>query len=315
MSEHADTTGRRFIDPNDDKVDYNDDEDGLSELYDDYAYDHSNEKAEEDEEGFPQHHYEEEDDGEGQVLSSVYEDQAHDGRCAGAESEDGQDAGIKISQKDEHRLLGAFLLAVDGGLGESGGGTEGGGRCDEPQLPTNAPACLKKFTTIAASLGLKTTREKLREDFEKVVRSNGLVDISPGDPWLGADDAERPVVGFTYKVFRRYYLAKIQGELLEVNIRQAWEDLHQGTGGKLMPSGASPIGFDATGASAEMSGGGDGGQHYRHHQQRGDSDISGGDSRGRPYVARAELQKILTREGEALTDEEVDELLRECRPD
>ncbi|CAN0375874.1 unnamed protein product [Ectocarpus sp. 8 AP-2014] len=85
-----------------------------------------------------------------------------------------------------------------------------------------------------------------------------------------------------------------------------------------MPSGASPIGFDATGASAETSGGGDGGRNHRHHQQqqqRGDSDIGGGDSRGRPYVARAELQKILTREGEALTDEEVDELLRECRPD
>lgn len=40
-----------------------------------------------------------------------------------------------------------------------------------------------------------------------------------------------------------------------------------------------------------------------------------GRSNGRPYVQRAELQKVLTREGEALTDEEVDELLRECRPD
>ncbi|CAN0460334.1 unnamed protein product, partial [Scytosiphon promiscuus] len=36
---------------------------------------------------------------------------------------------------------------------------------------------------------------------------------------------------------------------------------------------------------------------------------------GQPYVTRAELQKILTREGEVLTDEEMDELLRECRPD
>lgn len=35
----------------------------------------------------------------------------------------------------------------------------------------------------------------------------------------------------------------------------------------------------------------------------------------RPYVTRAELLKMLTREGEALTDEEVHELLRECRPD
>ena len=32
------------------------------------------------------------------------------------------------------------------------------------------------------------------------------------------------------QVFRGYYLAKIQGELLEVNIRQAWDDLHYGTG-------------------------------------------------------------------------------------
>ncbi|CAM9932793.1 unnamed protein product, partial [Ectocarpus fasciculatus] len=277
-----------------------------------------------DEYCFSQHNYEGDDGDESQVPGSIYEDQAHDGGWASAESEeDGQDAGIKISQKDEHRLLGAFLLAVDGGLGGVGS-EDGGGRRDEPQLPTAARACLKKFTTIAASLGLKTTREQLREDFEKVVRSNGLVDTSPGNPWLGADDTERPVIGFTYKVFRRYYLAKIQGELLEVNIRQAWEDLHHGTGmadgvnrGKLMPSGASPIGFDASGASGETPGGGDGGRHNRHQQQQqhGDSDIGGGDSRGRPYVARAELQKILTREGEALTDEEVDELLRECRPD
>lgn len=50
----------------------------------------------------------------------------------------------------------------------------------------------------------------------------------------------------------------------------------------------------------------------RQHHQRRDSD----DGRhGRPYLLRAELQKILTTDGEALTDEEVDELLRECRPD
>lgn len=48
-------------------------------------------------------------------------------------------------------------------------------------------------------------------------------------------------------------------------------------------------------------------------QQHHDADQPS--SGGRPYVTRAELQKILTREGEALTDEEVDELLRECRPD
>lgn len=33
-----------------------------------------------------------------------------------------------------------------------------------------------------------------------MVRSNGLVDTSPGDPWLGAGDTKKPVVGFTYKV-------------------------------------------------------------------------------------------------------------------
>lgn len=48
-------------------------------------------------------------------------------------------------------------------------------------------------------------------------------------------------------------------------------------------------------------------------QQRGAAKRGG--SSGRAYVTRAELQKILTREGEALTDEEVDELLRECKPD
>lgn len=32
------------------------------------------------------------------------------------------------------------------------------------------------------------------------------------------------------QVFRRYYLAKIQGELRERDIRQAWDDLHYGTG-------------------------------------------------------------------------------------
>lgn len=47
-------------------------------------------------------------------------------------------------------------------------------------------------------------------------------------------------------------------------------------------------------------------------QQQGDH---GSSYRGKPYVARAELQKILTADGEALTDEEVNELLRECRPD
>lgn len=35
-----------------------------------------------------------------------------------------------------------------------------------------------------------------------------------------------------HQVFRRYYLAKIQGELLEASIRRAWEDLHHGTGRK-----------------------------------------------------------------------------------
>lgn len=62
-----------------------------------------------------------------------------------------------------------------------------------------------------------------------------------------------------------------------------------------------------------MSGGGVGeAMPHRQQNQRRDSDNGG---HGRQYIARAELQKILTRDGEALTDEEVDELLRECRPD
>lgn len=50
-------------------------------------------------------------------------------------------------------------------------------------------------------------------------------------------------------------------------------------------------------------------------QQRQRRDSENGRHHGRAYIARAELQKILTKDGEALTDEEVDELLRECRPD
>lgn len=45
------------------------------------------------------------------------------------------------------------------------------------------------------------------------------------------------IAKFGPQVFRGYYLAKIQGELLEVNIRQAWDDLHYGTGkaGNVVP--------------------------------------------------------------------------------
>ena len=45
------------------------------------------------------------------------------------------------------------------------------------------------------------------------------------------------IAKFGLQVFRGYYLAKIQGELLEVNIRQAWDDLHYGTGkaGNVVP--------------------------------------------------------------------------------
>lgn len=246
------------------------------------------------------------------VPSSTYgmhDDHPH----ADVESEDGQDASSKISEKDEHRLLGAFLLASDGGLG--GGDSRDGG--EEPRLPRDAPTCLKKFTTIAASLGLKTTRERLRQDFEEVVRSNRLVRTSPEDPWLGAHDTTRPVVGFTYKVFRRYYLAKIQGELLEANIRRAWEDLHHGTGGKLYRPSSAAANSGALEGSSALSGRGKGetAQNRQQHQQQHQRRDSDNDRHGRPYIARAELQKILTRDGEALTDEEVDELLRECRPD
>ena len=41
----------------------------------------------------------------------------------------------------------------------------------------------------------------------KVVRSNGLVESTPGRPWQGAYDTSSPVVGFTYKV---YVLRKLE---------------------------------------------------------------------------------------------------------
>lgn len=40
-------------------------------------------------------------------------------------------------------------------------------------------------------------------DVPKVVRRNRLVRNSPEDPWPGAHDTTRPVVGFTYKVRTR----------------------------------------------------------------------------------------------------------------
>lgn len=68
-------------------------------------------------------------------------------------------------------------------------------------------------------------------------------------------------------------------------------------GSKRLPSEASAAGLDTP---AAVSSG------YQRNADHGG---------GQPYVTRAELQKILTREGEVLTDEEMDELLRECRPD
>eukprot|EP00904_Undaria_pinnatifida_P009832 jgi/Undpi1/597/HiC_scaffold_10.g04061.m1 len=247
-------------------------------------------------------------DGTSTFGSSAYESQADERWRTDTLSEDELDSGIKLSEKDEQRLLGAFLLAVEGGL--NGGDSVGKGEEDNVvQLPSDGPTCLKK-----------------------VVRSNGLVESTPGRPWQGAYDTSSPVVGFTYKVFRGYYLAKIQGELLEVNIRQAWDDLHYGTGkagnvpstldtlhltprklyhalphhragGKRIPSRAHAAGLDtSTAAGAAATSG------FRRNADYGSSG-------GEPYVTRAELQKILTREGEVLTDEEMDELLRECRPD
>eukprot|EP00903_Cladosiphon_okamuranus_P016717 g15409.t1 len=293
--------------------DDDDDGDGLAGTYNEY----NQNGMQEDDMSFMQHNYE--GDGMSEVPSSAYGVQYDRGR-ADVESEDGHDSSNKISEKDEHRLLGAFLLATDGGLDI--GASRDRSEAQEPRLPAEAPACLKKFTTIAASLGLKTTREKLREDFEEVVRSNRLVRTSTADPWLGAHDTTRPIVGFTYKVFRRYYLAKIQGELVEANIRRAWEDLHHGTGGKLYHPGSSAtdlgaiaVAVEASPASPRWSKGEtrpNRQQRQQQHHQRRDSD----DGRhGRPYILRAELQKILTTHGEALTDEEADELLRECRPD
>lgn len=40
----------------------------------------------------------------------------------------------------------------------------------------------------------------------------------------------------SYQVFKRYYLARIHGELLEADIRQAWDDLHHGTGKEESPA-------------------------------------------------------------------------------
>lgn len=84
-----------------------------------------------------------------------------------------------------------------------------------------------------------------------------------------------------------------------------------GAGGKLYRPGSSVKDLEA---SSMLPRGGRGETIQDRRQQRRRGSDNGG-SHGRPYVARAELQKILTRDGEALTDEEVDELLRECRPD
>eukprot|EP00752_Nemacystus_decipiens_P001244 g1243.t1 len=259
------------VDQSDDDSDY-DEYDGSAGAYDEYHHHHNENGIREDDQRVVEHKYEEEDMSEVQSAFDV-----HDSGPADVESEDEHDASSNISEKDEHRLLGAFLLASDGGL-DSGGSSDGG---EEPRLPMDAPTCLKKFTTIAASLGLKSTREKLMEDFEEV--------------------------------FRRYYAAKIQGELLEVNIRRAWEDLHHGTGGKIYHPGSSASGLGAIDASSMLSGSGKG-EAPPNRQQSQHRDSSHG-RHGRAYIARAELQKILTTDGEALTDEEVDELLRECRPD
>lgn len=84
-------------------------------------------------------------------------------------------------------------------------------------------------------------------------------------------------------------------------------------GGKVYQPGSSVTGLGALEASSMLSGGGRGGAiPHRQPRQRRDSENG---RHGRAYIARAELQKILTTDGEALTDEEVDELLRECRPD
>ena len=99
-----------------------------------------------------------------------------------------------------------------------------------------------------------------------------------------------------------------------------------GAGGKLYQPGYSTADLGATAAAASPSTLPRGGKgktapnreqqqhhhHHQHHHRRGSEDRH---HHGRPYMLRAELHKILTTDGEALTDEEVDELLRECRPD
>lgn len=72
-------------------------------------------------------------------------------------------------------------------------------------------------------------------------------------------------------------------------------------GSKRLPSEASAAGLGTTAAAGATASSG-----YQRNADHGG---------GQPYVTRAELQKILTQEGEVLTDEEMDELVRECRPD
>lgn len=84
--------------------------------------------------------------------------------------------------------------------------------------------------------------------------------------------------------------------------------LSRTAGSKYMPSepqASDPAAGEASSTLSERE------QQQQLHSNR-DSEHHG---RGLPYVARAELHVILTRDGECLTDEEVEQLLRECKPD
>lgn len=65
-------------------------------------------------------------------------------------------------------------------------------------LNVNPPSSLSIFGALL--LSDRTFVEIFHTLPPKVVRSNQLVKSSPGDPWLGAHDTTKPVVGFTYKV-------------------------------------------------------------------------------------------------------------------
>ncbi|CAN0276011.1 unnamed protein product, partial [Discosporangium mesarthrocarpum] len=62
-----------------------------------------------------------------------------------------------LSNEEERRLLGAFLINAEEGV-------DGTGEGDQPHLPLDNHDCLMKFSALAASLGLKLSQEELLRD-------------------------------------------------------------------------------------------------------------------------------------------------------